>query len=54
MMNLKDKLSHRTHKQACKLLGPNGEKLIRSRGKHDIDIVDQVGVTKDFFEHQPG
>lgn len=49
MINLKDKLSHLTYKQACRLLGPNGEKLIRWGGKYDIDIADQVRLTRDLF-----
>jgi len=34
MINLKDKLSHLNFRQACKLLGPKGERLIRSGGKY--------------------
>lgn len=50
MINLKDKLSHLSFRQACKLLGPQGEKLIRSGGKYDIDIVEQVVLNKDLFQ----
>jgi len=49
MINLKDKLSHLTYRQACKLLGPQGDKLIRSGGKYGIDITDQVTLTRDLF-----
>jgi len=42
MINLKDRLSQLTYRQACKLLGPEGEKLIRMGGKHDIEIESQV------------
>ncbi len=42
MINLKDRLSQLTYRQACKLLGPEGEQLIRMGGKHDIDIESQV------------
>ena len=42
MNNLKDRLSQLTYRQACKLLGPEGEQLIRSGGKYDIDIEEQV------------
>ena len=50
MINLKDKLSHLTHRKACKLLGPQGEKLIRQGGKYDIDLSEQVILKKDFFQ----
>jgi ERCC4-related helicase len=50
MINLKDKLSHLTFRQACKLLGPNGGQLIRSGGKYDIDIYEQVVLKKDLFQ----
>jgi superfamily II DNA or RNA helicase len=50
MINLKDKLSHLTYRQACKLLGPQGEKLIRQGGKYDIDLSEQVILRKDFFQ----
>lgn len=49
MINLKDKLSHLTYRQACKLLGPQGEKLIISGGKYDIDISEQVILRSDLF-----
>ena len=42
MFNLKDRLSHLTYTQACKLLGSEGGKLIRKGGKYDINIEDQV------------
>ncbi|MFH1487957.1 MAG: DEAD/DEAH box helicase [Pseudomonadota bacterium] len=50
MLNLKDKLSHLSYMQACKLLGPKGEKLIRQGGKYDIDISDQVILDREFFQ----
>jgi hypothetical protein len=50
MINLKDKLSHLTFRQACKLLGPNGGQLIRSGGKYDIDIYEQVVLKNDLFQ----
>ncbi len=50
MINLKDKLSHLTYRQACKLLGTNGEKLIRLGGKYEIDISEQVILKKDIFQ----
>jgi len=49
MINLKDKLSHLTYRQACKLLGSEGERLIRTGGKYDIDITEQVVWGDNFF-----
>jgi hypothetical protein len=37
MNTLKDLLSHLTFRKACKLLGAEGEKLIRAGGQYDID-----------------
>lgn len=42
MRTLRDKLSHLSFQQACKLLGPQGQALIMEGGKFDIDIDDQV------------
>ena len=39
---LKDRLSHLTYRGVCKLLGPEGERLIRQGGKYHIDIDEQV------------
>jgi superfamily II DNA or RNA helicase len=50
MINLKDKLSHLTYRQACKLLGPQGEKLITQGGKYDIDLSEQVVLQRDLFQ----
>ncbi len=50
MINLKDKLSHLTYRQACKLLGAQGEKLIRQGGKYDIDLSEQVVLQRDLFQ----
>ncbi len=49
MLNLKDRLSHLNYREACKLLGPEGERLIRQGGKHDFDITEQVTWGDDFF-----
>lgn len=49
MINLKDKLSHLTYRRACKLLGPEGERLIRTGGKYEIDITEQVDLNNDLF-----
>jgi len=50
MINLKDKLSHLTYRQACKLLGAKGEKLIRQGGKYEIDLSEQVILRSDIFQ----
>ncbi len=50
MINLKDKLSHLTYRQACKLLGSQGEKLIRQGGQYDIDLSEQVVLQRDLFQ----
>ena len=42
MLTLKDRLSYLTYREACKLLGPEGEQLIRQGGKYEIDIEEQV------------
>ena len=42
MINLKDKLSHLSFNQACKLLGPLGKELIMQGGKYDIDLFERV------------
>ena len=42
MINLKDKLSHLTYRQACKLLGAKGENLIRQGGKYEIGLSEQI------------
>lgn len=49
MITLKDKLSHLSFREACKLLGHQGEKLIRAGGKYEIDIVEQVVLNKECF-----
>ena len=42
MIDLRDRLSQLNYRQACKLLGPEGEHLIRLGGKYDMDIEEQV------------
>lgn len=49
MLSLRDKLSHLTYRQACKLLGPGGERLLRAGGGYDIDIGEQVIFQNDLF-----
>lgn len=48
-MNLKDKLSYLTYREACRLLGPDGEQLIRAGGKYDIEINENVVLREDLF-----
>ncbi len=47
--SLKDILSYLTYRQACKLLGPEGERLIRKGGKWDIDLYEQVTLDNEKF-----
>ena len=49
MITLRDKLSHLTFNQACKLLGPKGSELVISGGKYSIDISEDVIFTQDLF-----
>jgi len=41
-ITLKDRLSHLTYREARKLLGPEGERLIRQGGKYPIDLDEQI------------
>ena len=41
-ITLKDRLSHLTYREASKLLGPDGERLIRQGGRYPIDMDEQV------------
>jgi hypothetical protein len=50
MIRLRDRLSHLTFQQACKLLGPEGGRLIRTGGKYEIDVTEQVSLTDDMFK----
>jgi SNF2 family DNA or RNA helicase len=50
MLELKDLLSHLSYRQACKLLGPEGERLIRRGGQFEISLQDQVVLTRDVFQ----
>ena len=49
MINLKDKLSHLSYRQACKQLGPEGERFVRAGGQYDIDITEQVSLDGERF-----
>jgi superfamily II DNA or RNA helicase len=50
MITLKDKLSHLTYIEACKLLGDEGKALIRQGGSYEINIDDQVVLNNDMFK----
>ena len=54
MNTLKDILSHLTFRKACKLLGADGEKLIREGGQYDIDIDTQATLNDDAFRFLMG
>ena len=60
MITLKDKLSHLSYTQACKLLGPQGKQLIQEGGKYDIDLFEHVteltpsDCTKNYRVLRPG
>ena len=49
MLHLRDKLSHLTYRQACKLLGPSGEQLLRAGGGYEIDVGERVVLQNDKF-----
>ena len=47
--SLRDRLSRLTFPEACKLLGPDGSKLIRTGGAYEIDIQEDVRWAGDLF-----
>ena len=49
MRTLRDKLSHLSFTQACKLLGPQAQALIMEGGQFDIVIDDQVVLDEHCF-----
>ncbi|MFQ5496060.1 MAG: SWIM zinc finger family protein, partial [Phycisphaerae bacterium] len=49
VLTLKDRLSRLTHTQACRLLGGDGERLIRQGGGCEINIDEQVYLGGDLF-----
>ncbi len=49
MRTLKDKLSHLSFTQACKLLGPKGKELIMAGGQYDIDLQAQTTISNKQF-----
>jgi len=50
MQTLRDKLSHLSFRQACRLLGPQGERLIMAGGKYSIDTTEHVSFDHDRFQ----
>ena len=49
-LTLKDRLSRLTFAQACKLLGPDGNKLIMQGGKFEITSIEEnVYLGDDLF-----
>lgn len=48
-LTLRDRLSRLTLTQACKLLGPEGARLIREGGKYEIQIDEEVYLGDDLF-----
>ena len=50
MLELKDILSHLSYRKACRLLGPEGERLIRRGGQFEINLHDQVILNRDLFQ----
>ncbi len=48
-LTLRDRLSRLNFTQACKLLGPEGKRLIQLGGKWEIDIAEQVYFQGDLF-----
>jgi superfamily II DNA or RNA helicase len=49
MITLKDKLSHLSYSEACKLLGAQGKQLIMAGGKYDIDLFERVTFNSERF-----
>ena len=49
-LTLKDRLSRLTFRQAVRLLGEEGEKLIYAGGRYEFDLQDQVTLTDEQFE----
>ncbi|MFQ5428765.1 MAG: DEAD/DEAH box helicase [Phycisphaerae bacterium] len=48
-LTLKDRLSRLTYRQACRLLGADGEQLIRLGGQYEIDIDEDLYFGGDLF-----
>ncbi len=48
-LTLRDRLSRLTYTQACRLLGAEGDRLIREGGRHEIDIDEDVYLGHDLL-----
>jgi len=48
-LTLRDRLSHLTFEKACKLLGPDGRKLIQIGGQRDLKLDEHVHLGHDLF-----
>lgn len=48
-LTLHDRLSHLSHAQACRLLGPRGPALLREGGAFEIEIDEQVRLDEERF-----
>jgi len=48
-LTLADRLSRLTYLQACRLLGEEGKRLIQQGGRFDIDLTEQVCLTREAF-----
>jgi superfamily II DNA or RNA helicase len=49
-LTLRDRLSRLHYTLACKLLGPEGDRLIHRGGAVEIDVDNQVSLTDDLFQ----
>lgn len=49
MPTFRDKLAHLKFRDVCKILGPQGDDLIRQGGKHDVNIDEQVEFKDSVF-----
>ena len=54
MNSLKDVLSHLTFRKACRVLGAEGDRLIRTGGRYEIDIDAQATLHDDAFRFVMG
>ena len=48
-LTLRDRLSQLTFERACKLLGPEGKKLIQWGGKRQVIVAEQVYLGDDLY-----
>ena len=48
-LTLRDRLSRLTYIHACRLLGEDGERILRRGARHDVDIAQHVHLRGDLF-----